>query len=85
MRSSFSGKGPVTDFYGKELSYLTFEWEGESVNLEVLLSKMSVSTDAEYRREAMRVVNEGLMKFERTAALSLNMVRKRNVPKTQTN
>lgn len=55
VRSAFSGKGPVVEFYGKELSYLKFEWEGEMVNLEVLLSKMSVSRDAEFRRKALKV------------------------------
>lgn len=45
----------MTEFYAKELSFLTFEWEGEAVNLEVVLAKMSVSTDATYRRNAMKV------------------------------
>jgi len=74
VRAAFSGKSPVVEFYGKELSYLNFEWEGETVPLEVILSKMGSSKDAEYRRNALKVVNEGLKKIERTAALSLNMV-----------
>jgi oligoendopeptidase F len=65
----------AAQFYSKELSYLQFDFEGESVNLEVILSKMGVSTDSAYRRNAMKVVNDGLKKFENTAALSLNMVR----------
>mmetsp|Transcript_25525 Transcript_25525/g.30979 ORF Transcript_25525/g.30979 Transcript_25525/m.30979 type:complete len:688 (-) Transcript_25525:67-2130(-) len=74
VRAPFSGKGPVVEYYGKELSYLRFDLDGEEVNLEVILSKMSVSKDAEERSKLMKIVNDGLMKFERTAALSLNMV-----------
>jgi len=48
--------------------------ETKEVNMEVLLAKMTSSKDTKTRRECMNILNEGLVKFERTCALSLNMV-----------
>ena len=42
--------------------------------MEVLLAKMTSSKDAATRYECMKALNTGLKEFERTAALSLNMV-----------
>ena len=42
--------------------------------MEVLLAKMTSSKDAAPRYECMKALNTGLKEFERTAALSLNMV-----------
>ena len=42
--------------------------------MEVLLAKMTSSKDAATRYECMKALNTGLQEFERTAALSLNMV-----------
>lgn len=46
----------------------------QQVNMEVLLAKMTSSKDAATRYECMKALNTGLKEFERTAALSLNMV-----------
>lgn len=78
VRAPFSGKGKVVEFYGNELSRLRFA-DGttestESVNMEVLLAKMTGSKDSETRAECMKTLNDGLTSFERVAALSLNMV-----------
>jgi len=81
VRSAFAGKRQVVEFYGNELSRLRFPLKdsenGETtkeVNMEVLLAKMTSSKDTKTRRECMNILNEGLVKFERTCALSLNMV-----------
>lgn len=74
VRAPFTGKGPVVEFYQKELSFLRFDLDGEEANLEVVMSKMTVSKDAAERKKLMQVLNDGLREFERTAALSLNMV-----------
>ena len=79
VRSAFAGKRQVVEFYGNELSRLRFPMKDESgelkeVNMEVLLAKMTSSKDTKTRRECMNILNEGLVKFERTCALSLNMV-----------
>jgi hypothetical protein len=41
IRASFSGKGPVVEYYAKELSYLTFEWEGEQVSAMPRMTPLS--------------------------------------------
>ena len=80
VRSAFAGKRQVVEFYGNELSRLRFPMkddesgETKEVNMEVLLAKMTSSKDTKTRRECMNILNEGLVKFERTCALSLNMV-----------
>ena len=80
VRSAFAGKRQVVEFYGNELSRLRFPMkddesgETKEVNMEVLLAKMTSSKDTKTRRECMNILNEGLLKFERTCALSLNMV-----------
>ena len=74
VRSSFAGKGKVVEFYGNELSRLKFDMDGKQVNMEVLLAKMTSSRDAAERAKCMKTLNDGLKDFERTAALSLNMV-----------
>ena len=73
MRSAFAGKRQVVEFYGNELSRLRFPLKdsenGETtkeVNMEVLLAKMTSSKDTKTRRECMNILNEGLVKFERT-------------------
>mmetsp|Transcript_24878 Transcript_24878/g.34288 ORF Transcript_24878/g.34288 Transcript_24878/m.34288 type:complete len:677 (-) Transcript_24878:260-2290(-) len=74
VRGAFTGSSPVTQFYQQELSMLSFQWKGEEVGLEVLLSLLGGSKDAEERSAIQKVVNDGLKGFERTTALSLNMV-----------
>ena len=74
VRSAFAGKRQVVDFYGNELSRLRFDMDGKEVNMEVLLAKMTSSKDTETRKKCMNILNNGLEKFERTCALSLNMV-----------
>jgi oligoendopeptidase F len=74
VRSSFAGKSKVVEFYGNELSRLQFDLDGKKVNMEVLLAKMTSSKDTMVRRQCMKTLNDGLKNFERTCALSLNMV-----------
>ena len=74
VRAPFSGKGKVVEFYGNELSRLRFSDTKEQVNMEVLLAKMTSSKDAATRAECMKTLNDGLVHFERVAALSLNAV-----------
>jgi len=74
LRSQFSGKGKVVEFYGNELSRLRFDLDGKQVNLEVLLAEMTSSKDTEVRKKCMKTLNDGLKDFERTCSLSLNMV-----------
>ena len=74
VRAPFSGKGKVVEFYGNELSRLRFSDTKEQVNMEVLLAKMISSKDAATRAECMKTLNDGLVHFERVAALSLNAV-----------
>ena len=73
VRSSFTGKGKVIEFYGNELSRLQFDLDGKKVNMEVLLAKMTSSKDTMVRRQCMKTLNDGLKDFERICALSLNM------------
>jgi oligoendopeptidase F len=77
VRAPYVGTNPVVEFYDKELSLLRFDDPagGEKpINMELLLSKLSSSTDAQLRARAMHSLNEGLKGFERIAALSLNCV-----------
>lgn len=49
--------------------------DGEEVNMEVLLSKMQSSTNAEFRAKCLKTLNDGLGgSVARTAALSLSAV-----------
>jgi len=49
--------------------------DGDDVNMEVLLSRMQSSSDAEFRAKCLKVLNDGLGgSVSRTAALSLSAV-----------
>lgn len=77
VRGPYVGKSPVVQYYDAELSLLRFEDPAggkEPINMELLLSKLSASTDAALRARALHSLNEGLKPFERVAALSLNVV-----------
>lgn len=73
VRSSYTGKGKVVEFFGNELSRLQFDLDGKKVNMEVLLAKLTSSKDAKVRAQCMKTLNDGLKDFERICALSLNM------------
>lgn len=77
VRGPYVGTNPVVQFYDKELSLLRFDDPAggkEPINMELLLSKLSSSTDAKLRARALHSLNEGLKGFERIATLSLNVV-----------
>eukprot|EP00977_Amphora_coffeiformis_P027501 scaffold34615_cov180-Amphora_coffeaeformis.AAC.23 len=77
VRAPYSGTRPVVSFLDKELSLVKFDLEDGQppVNMEVLLSKLSSSKDAEVRAKCLRVLNQGLnQSITRVAALSLSAV-----------
>lgn len=77
VRSPYVGTRPLVSFFDKELSLMRFklDGDGEEINMEVLLSKMQSSTDAAFRAECLKTLNDGLSgSVARTAALSLSAV-----------
>jgi len=78
VRSPYVGTSPLVSFFDKELSLMRFKIDDDSddeVNMEVLLSKMQSSSDAEFRAKCLRALNNGLGgSVSRTAALSLSAV-----------
>ena len=77
VRSPYVGTRPLVSFFDKELSLMRFKLDedGDEVNMEVLLSKMQSSTDAEFRAKCLKTLNDGLGgSVSRTAALSLSAV-----------
>ena len=76
VRSPYVGTRPLVSFFDKELSLMRFKIDdGEEVNMEVLLSRMQSSSDAEFRAKCLKVLNDGLAgSVSRTAALSLSAV-----------
>eukprot|EP00581_Thalassiosira_minuscula_P010123 CAMPEP_0183709544 /NCGR_PEP_ID=MMETSP0737-20130205/5568_1 /TAXON_ID=385413 /ORGANISM="Thalassiosira miniscula, Strain CCMP1093" /LENGTH=625 /DNA_ID=CAMNT_0025937673 /DNA_START=100 /DNA_END=1977 /DNA_ORIENTATION=- len=77
VRSPYVGTRPLVSFFDKELSLMRFKIDdgGEEVNMEVLLSRMQSSSDADFRAKCLKVLNDGLAgSVSRTAALSLSAV-----------
>ncbi|KAL3801955.1 hypothetical protein HJC23_010299, partial [Cyclotella cryptica] len=77
VRSPYVGTRPLVSFFDKELSLMRFKLDvdGDEVNMEVLLSKMQSSNDAEFRAKCLKTLNDGLAgSISRTAALSLSAV-----------
>lgn len=78
VRSPYTGTRPVVSFLDKELSLMKFDLDGEgkpTVNMELLLSRLSSSKDATVRAKCLKTLNEGLNNsIVRVAALSLSTV-----------
>lgn len=77
VRSPYVGTRPLVSFFDKELSLMRFKLDenGEEVNMEVLLSRMQSSNNADFRAKCLQVLNDGLAgSVSRTAALSLSTV-----------
>lgn len=78
VRSPYTGTRPVVSFLDKELSLIKFDLDGEgkpSINMEVLLSKLSSSKDAAVRANCLKTLNDGLQEsIVRVSALSLSSV-----------
>ena len=75
VRSPYSGTRPLVSFMDKELSLMRFQLGDETVNMEVLLSRLSSSRDAKVRADCLKVLNDGLGgHMSRVAALSLSSV-----------
>lgn len=81
VRSPYSGTRPLVSFFDKELSLMRFSFDdsndgnGETVNMEVLLSRLSSSKDASVRAKCLQLLNDGLGgAVSRVAALSLSSV-----------
>jgi oligoendopeptidase F len=78
VRSPYTGTRPVVSFLDKELSLIKFDLDGEgkpTVNMEVLLSRLSSSKDTAVRAKCLKTLNEGLNEsITRVAALSLSSV-----------
>lgn len=78
VRSPYAGTRPLVSFFDKELSLMRFDLGdkgGEEVNMEVLLSRMQSSPDADFRARCLRALNDGLDgPVTRVAALSLSAV-----------
>jgi oligoendopeptidase F len=75
VRAPYSGTRPLVSFFDKELSLMRFQLGEETVNMEVLLSRMGSSKDATVRASCLKALNNGLAgAVTRTAALSLSSV-----------
>ena len=77
VRAPYTGTRPVVSFLDKELSMMKFDLGdgNDPVNMEILLSKLSSSKDAEVRAKCLNVLNSGLGGgLVRIAALSLSAV-----------
>jgi oligoendopeptidase F len=75
VRSPYSGTRPLVSFFDKELSLMRFQLGEETVNMEVLLSRMQSSRDAEFRAACLKELNSGLEgAVSRVASLSLSSV-----------
>ena len=75
VRAPYTGTRPVVSFMDKELSLMKFDLDGSSVNMEVLLSRLSSSKDANVRASCLKALNDGLSQsLVRIAALSLSAV-----------
>lgn len=75
VRSPYSGTRPLVSFFDKELSLMRFELGDETVNMEVLLSRMQSSRDADFRALCLKTLNTGLQgATSRVASLSLSSV-----------
>lgn len=77
VRAPYVGTRPLVSFFDKELSLMRFQLdEGkDQVNMEVLLSRMSSSKNADVRAHCLKTLNEGLGgSVTRIAALSLSSV-----------
>lgn len=75
VRSPYSGTRPLVSFFDKELSLMRFQLGDETVNMEVLLSRLSSSKDAEFRATCLKQLNDSLAgPVARVAALSLSSV-----------
>jgi len=84
VRGPYSGVRPLVSFFDKELSMMKFDLgdvggaapgEDSSVNMEVLLSRLSSSKDAAVRAACLNKLNKGLDgSVARIAALSLSSV-----------
>lgn len=75
VRAPYAGTRPLISFFDKELSLMRFDLNGESVNMEVLLSRMQSSKDSEFRALCLKTLNNGLDgAVTRVAALSLSSV-----------
>jgi|EP00670_Eutreptiella_braarudii_P013817 pepF/M3 family oligoendopeptidase len=78
VRAPYAGTRPLVSFFDKELSLMRFKIDGEDgdeVNMEVLLSRMSSSSDAAFRAKCLKALNDSLAgSVSRTAALSLSAV-----------
>eukprot|EP00547_Thalassionema_nitzschioides_P001343 CAMPEP_0194199932 /NCGR_PEP_ID=MMETSP0156-20130528/756_1 /TAXON_ID=33649 /ORGANISM="Thalassionema nitzschioides, Strain L26-B" /LENGTH=619 /DNA_ID=CAMNT_0038924883 /DNA_START=41 /DNA_END=1900 /DNA_ORIENTATION=+ len=75
VRAPYAGTRPLVSFFDKELSLMRFDLNGESVNMEVLLSRMQSSKDANFRATCLKTLNSGLDgAVTRVAALSLSSV-----------
>lgn len=75
VRSPYAGIRPTVSFFEKELTELRFELGGKEVNMEVLLSRLSSSRDAQDRANCLAKLNSGLgRRIARLAAFSLNCV-----------
>lgn len=75
VRSPYSGTRPLVSFFDKELSLMRFQLGDETVNMEVLLSRMQSSRDADFRAACLKELNSGLEgAVSRVASLSLSSV-----------
>lgn len=77
VRNPYAGTRPLVSFFDKELSLMRFDLGGDetAVNMEVLLSRLSSSKDADVRALCLHKLNEGLSgAMARVAALSLSSV-----------
>jgi oligoendopeptidase F len=83
VRGPYVGTRPLVSFFDKELSLMKFDIsmgstnaaDSTSVNMEVLLSRLSSSKDAAVRAHCLHQLNEGLGgTVSRIAALSLSSV-----------
>jgi oligoendopeptidase F len=76
-QSPYTGTRPLVSFFDKELSIMKFDISDteKDVNMEVLLSRLSSSKDANARAKCLHELNEGLGgTIARVAALSLSSV-----------
>lgn len=75
VRSPYTGTRPLVSFFDKELSLMRFKLGEETVNMEVLLSRMQSSPDADFRALCLKELNSGLEgAVSRVASLSLSSV-----------
>jgi oligoendopeptidase F len=88
VRAPYAGTRPLVSFLDKELSLMRFELGNgsggeeddqktkETVNMEVLLSRLGSSKDAKFRAKCLKLLNNGLQNGPvcRVASLSLSSV-----------